>query len=252
MTVEPPRGIKPNMTRLYRNMGAAFTQVDKEGHFRKAIYGLCWFHTLLLERKKFKSLGWNNLYPFNDSDYQVCADTLANYMGRLKDGNVIDTYNRKAPIPWQAIQTLIAKANYGGRVTDDRDMKVIDVYANEIFNEGLVGAEKWQPTGDSDGRYRYPADESSLKSTADQAAFFIPSYFQLEISDKFPDQDLPEAYGQHTNAEINSQTIDSLELLSAILSIQPAATGGGGSAEEKSLAEIATLRNSMPEDIINL
>jgi len=69
MTLEPPRGIKPNMARLYRNLGSAFTAVDKEQQFRKAIFGLCWFHTLLLERKKFKSLGWNNAYPFNDSDF---------------------------------------------------------------------------------------------------------------------------------------------------------------------------------------
>lgn len=30
MTVEPPRGIKPNMSRLYRNIGQTFTPVDKE------------------------------------------------------------------------------------------------------------------------------------------------------------------------------------------------------------------------------
>lgn len=69
MTVEPPRGIRPNMCRLYRNIGSSFTQCDKEQAFRKAIFGLCWFHTLLLERKKFKSLGWNSNYPFNDSDW---------------------------------------------------------------------------------------------------------------------------------------------------------------------------------------
>ena len=74
----------------------------------------------------------------------------------------------------------------------------------------------------------------------------------MDIQDKFPDQDLPEAYGQHTNAEINSQTIDSLELLSAILSLQPAVMAGGASAEEKSLAEIETLRGAIPEDIIRL
>ena len=119
MTVEPPRNIKPNMQRLYRNIGQSFTYVDKEQAFRKAIFGLCWFHTLLIERKKFKSLGWNSNYPFNDSDWQVCADTLANYMGRLKDGVAIDSYNKKQPIPWQAIQYLVSKANYGGRVTDD-------------------------------------------------------------------------------------------------------------------------------------
>jgi hypothetical protein len=63
---------------------------------------------------------------------------------------------------------------------------------------------------------------------------------------------MPEAYGQHTNAEINSQTIDSLELLDAILSLQPAVASGGGSAEEKSLSEIETLRNSIPDDMINI
>jgi len=69
MTLEPPKGIKPNMTRLFKNLGSTFTAVDKEQAFRKSIFGLCWFHTLLLERKKFKSLGWNNAYPFNDSDF---------------------------------------------------------------------------------------------------------------------------------------------------------------------------------------
>lgn len=63
---------------------------------------------------------------------------------------------------------------------------------------------------------------------------------------------MPEAYGQHTNAEINSQTVDSLELLSAILSLQPAVSAGGGSAEEKSLGEIETLRNSIPDELINI
>ena len=101
MTIEPPRGIKANMTRLYRTIGPSFTQCDKEMAFRKAIFGLCWFHTLLIERKKFKSLGWNENYPFNDSDWKVCADTLANYMGRIKeDLQPIDSYNRKAAIPW--------------------------------------------------------------------------------------------------------------------------------------------------------
>ena len=63
---------------------------------------------------------------------------------------------------------------------------------------------------------------------------------------------MPEAYGQHTNAEINSQTVDSLELLSAILSLQPAISSGGGSNEEKSLGEIGALRNSIPDELINI
>jgi len=237
------------MLRLYRNIGQAFTHVDKEQQFRKAIFGLCWFHTLLLERKKFKSLGWNSNYPFNDSDWQVCADTLANEMGRMKDGQPIPGYMRKAPIPWQAITYLISKANYGGRVTDDMDIRLLDVYAGEIFNDELVMPEKWRP---ADPKYQYPADEANVKSSQDQALLFTPEHFIGEITNNFPNDDLPEAYGQHTNAEINSQTIDSLELLDAVLSLQSAASSGASNTEAKVLEEIATLRGSFPEEVINL
>ena len=122
---------------------------------------------------------------------------------------------------------MIAKANYGGRVTDDRDIRLIDVYANEIFNDDLVLPEKWRPGTDIDPKYQYPADEQNVKNPVDQAAVFTPDYFLNTINELFPMDDLPEAYGQHTNAEINSQTIDSLELLEAILSLQPANASSG-------------------------
>lgn len=57
--VEPPRGIKANMMRMYENMGKNFTRCEKDMEFRKAVYGLVWFHAILIERKKFKTLGWN-------------------------------------------------------------------------------------------------------------------------------------------------------------------------------------------------
>lgn len=83
---EPPRGIKANMMRLYKNQPKMFTACVDDRGFRKAVFGLSWFHTVLTERKKFKTLGWNVSYAFNDSDYSVCEDSLAFYMGRLVDG----------------------------------------------------------------------------------------------------------------------------------------------------------------------
>jgi len=56
---------------------------------------------ILIERKKFKTLGWNVSYDFNDSDYSVCEDLLAIYMGRFgKDSKPLDTYEKKAALPW--------------------------------------------------------------------------------------------------------------------------------------------------------
>lgn len=54
--------------------------------------------------------------------------------------------------------------------------------------------------------------------------------------------DPPEAYGQHANAEINSQQLDSLELLESIMSLQPAVTGSDGETpEQKTLKMIEQL-----------
>lgn len=55
-------------------------------------------------------------------------------MGRKIEGVPADNYNSKNEIPWIAIQQLIAQANYGGRVTDDRDRRLITTYAKEIFS----------------------------------------------------------------------------------------------------------------------
>jgi dynein heavy chain len=63
---------------------------------------MCWFHALLIERKKFKTLGWNVSYSFNDSDFSVCEDLIAIYMGRHgKDGKPAENYDKKpGNIPW--------------------------------------------------------------------------------------------------------------------------------------------------------
>jgi len=44
-----------------------------------------------------------------------------------------------------AVQYLIAEGNYGGRITDNNDRRLIKVYASEIFNDELIAIEKWRP-----------------------------------------------------------------------------------------------------------
>jgi dynein heavy chain len=153
ITQEPPKGIKSGMLKVY-GAKSEFTHVDQSRNFRKAVFGLAWFHTILIERKKFKSLGWNVTYAFNDSDYSVCEDLLANYMGKTEDGKPVDEFYQKGqPIAWSALQYLIASCNYGGRVTDDRDRRLLEVYAREIFNDNLIAPERWKPYGTEELNY---------------------------------------------------------------------------------------------------
>ncbi len=62
--------------------------------------------------------------------------------------------------------------------------------------------------------------------------------------------DQPAAYGQHVNAEITSQILDSNELLESILSLQPQKISNDGeSRETKVLKMINDLADNIPQSV---
>ena len=69
------QGLKANMKRLYAHItDAQFRGCPKPDKYKKLLFSLCFFHSVLLERKKFLMLGWNIVYEFNDSDLEVCCN----------------------------------------------------------------------------------------------------------------------------------------------------------------------------------
>ena len=105
MTTEPPQGLQTNLARLYRlvsddDFESSLEEVKHK--YKKMLFSLVWFHALILERRKFKSLGWNIPYEFNNSDFIICESILRIY---------IDEYPEKTP--FEAIKYLIAEANCG-------------------------------------------------------------------------------------------------------------------------------------------
>merc|ERR1719506_349312 len=131
MTCEPPKGLKPNIVRLLQNMPEEeYNRIHDPQiaqKYRKLFFSLVWFHSVLLERRKFKMLGWNVPYDFNDSDFEICENLLAMYL----EENPTD-------IPWDAIRYLIAEANYGGRVTEHPDNRILRAYAAEYFSANAL------------------------------------------------------------------------------------------------------------------
>ena len=81
MASEPLKGLKANLVRLLMNMtDEQDNRVREQQKYRRFFFSLCWFHAVLLERKKFKMLGWNIAYDFNDSDIEVWENILAMYL----------------------------------------------------------------------------------------------------------------------------------------------------------------------------
>ncbi|TYZ61865.1 hypothetical protein PybrP1_000798 [[Pythium] brassicae (nom. inval.)] len=221
MTTEPPRGLKANLLRLYNTVSPdRFGRCRQAKKYKRLLFCLCWFHSLLLERRKFNNLGWNIPYDFNESDFAISEDVLAIYL---------DEYDET---PWDALKYLIAQANYGGRVTDDWDRRLMLVYINQFFAEDVLQVEN-VPLSDSE--YYFVPDDGDLHAYA-------------EYIRQLPLDDPPAAFGQHPNAQIASQIDDGRELVATMLSLQAmgVAEGGKGS-DEKVLSLLQSLKESVPE-----
>ena len=129
-------------------------------------------------------------------------------------GIYIDAYEKT---PWDALQYLIADANYGGRITDDFDRRLVRVYIAQFFNNDSLAVQQ------------YPLSE--LK------AYHVPTGNTLETFKQFikglPMEDDPRAFGQHPNAAIASQISESTDMLTTLLSLGVGGGGGGGASDQK-------------------
>ena len=69
MTIEPPNGIKANLLRSYATFNDEYlNSCTKVNEWKKLLFSLCFFHSIIQERRKFGALGWNIPYEFTDGD----------------------------------------------------------------------------------------------------------------------------------------------------------------------------------------
>ena len=86
MTTEPPRGLRANMMKLYNLVSEEqYSRCQQRFKYRRLHFALCWFHAILLERRKFKNMGFNVPYEFNESDYSICHDLIIVFLDEYPD-----------------------------------------------------------------------------------------------------------------------------------------------------------------------
>lgn len=97
------------------------------------LFGLCHFHSVIIERIKFGSKGWNKAYPFNTGDLMCSATVLGNY---LEAGQSADR------VPWSDLRYIFGDILYGGHITDSFDRLLCSEYLEFYVRDTPRGARK--------------------------------------------------------------------------------------------------------------
>ena len=208
MTMEPPKGIKANLLKSYGTMvqDDNFLQAcSKPDVFKPLLFSLCLFHGVLLERKKFGSLGFNIPYDFTDGDLRICQSQLRMFLDEYDDA------------PYKVLTYTAGHINYGGRVTDDWDRRCMMSILAEYYREAVLAAG-------------HVFDPSSIFVQPDPAETDFGEYMTYLKS--LPINDNPDVFGLHNNADISYANNQSNFLLNTLLQLQPRTGGGGGSRED--------------------
>ena len=251
LTNEPPSGLKANLKRAW----CFFTKDDVEqmdSKTKSILFGLCYFHSIMMERKTFGPMGFNMKYPFSIGDLRDSAKCLQNYMDNSSGGK----------IPWEDLRYIFGEIMYGGHIVNDYDRLVAQEYLNFYMKEELLDETEMYPFSQDDsgarggrsggsnrsakGRSRGNVGVSGAgRSGSSEAPTFpspIPTSFDKYIHhiDTAMTEDTPIAFGLHPNAEIGFRTQQSISLFRTLMDLQPKPSGSGdGSSSAASPQKIA-------------
>jgi dynein heavy chain len=224
MTNEPPKGLRANLMRTYSNMDPNIFEglVDGDGKdwseqkvtaFRKLLFGFCFFHAVAQDRRKYGPIGWNIPYAFTNEDIMTCRRQLQFFVGEYEE------------VPYKVLTFLGAAINYGGRVTDSTDKRLIMSIINTFINSDTV----------ENAEYKF--SDSGLFYCPDEAT--TPAAF-LEYIKGMPLAPAPEAFGMHSNCNISCARTESNSLLEGMLTVSDSGSGGSaGKSKEDVMDETA-------------
>ena len=226
ITNEPPTGLQKNLLRTYSSEPMSDIQFyagcpDKDRAFTKLLFGISFFHAVIQERRKFGALGWNIMYGFNESDFQISVQQLQLFLNQYEE------------IPYDAISYLTGECNYGGRVTDAWDRRTIATILKDFVNDGVV----------LDPVYKFTKFDNT---------YFIPRRNEhrevvKHINETIPNDPSPEIFGLHQNAGIIRDLNSSILMLDTLNSTQ-AQTVQDNSDDEYIINTVIDIKSNLPKD----
>jgi len=225
ITNEAPKGLRSNLVGSFLmdpiSNEEFFERCLVPDIFKRLLFSLCFFHAVIQERRLFGPLGWNIPYEFTQNDLRISVRQLRMFL----DENPNE-------VPFKALCYLTGECNYGGRVTDDKDRRLLmtlldDYYCPAVLMDGhSLCAEHLEYTVPVPG----PAES------------MISQIKEMSISDP------PGVFGFHENANLTREQNETYKMMDNLILTVGHSGGGGGTSAEDIIREVAgDILNRMPE-----
>jgi len=220
MTNEAPKGLRANMTGSY-NMDPISTEEFFDGctcdkDFKRLCFSLCFFHAVIQERRLFGPLGWNIAYEFTENDLRISVRQLQMFL---------DEYPDEAPI--KALNYLTGECNYGGRVTEAMDRRLLATLLAQFYSIEALAPD--HVIFEQDGyQYKPPI---YVKEEGYEA--------HKEHINSLPLVSPPGVFGFHENANLTKEMGETYNMMRELLLTAGSGSSAGGSSPDVVVGEIA-------------
>ncbi|CDJ31531.1 LOW QUALITY PROTEIN: uncharacterized protein EMH_0009380 [Eimeria mitis] len=191
-------------------------------NYKRWLFSLALFHSIISERRKFGALGWNKAYEWTVFDFRVSQQSLFEAASGDEEN-----------LSWDRILFLTADIHYGGRVTDQMDQRLLTSLLKRCFAATELDS---------------PAADPVLKG------YVLPSDYSYEDITEFamclPVDAAPEILGLDSGAAVVYKEMQSSRLLDYLVSAhREMQTHARGNKEESLMGMISDLLSKVPEDI---
>jgi len=199
LTNEPPKGLKANISRTFEELGSeVYESCVKPREYKKMVFALAYFHAAILERRKYGAIGWNERYEWMNSDFQCSNSQLLLFL------------TEQPEVPYVALNYIVAQVNYGGRVTDDRDIRTMNSMLRKYFCPEVMNDN-------------YKLSKLEMYYAPPEGTFEQMN----EYLEGLPLDEDPEVFGLHSNANMIYENNVVRDFMGSVLLIQPRLASGG-------------------------